>query len=78
MKSKDYINNKISDAYYLHGAAAAKQVAENYRESLEAREGWREEYNEVESQIAALKAQLESEQAEAEQTAVAEEVNDAD
>ncbi len=76
MRSKDYINNKISDAYYLHGATAATQVAENYREDLEAREGWRDEYNQVEAQIVALRTQLTAEQAEVEQTAVAEEVND--
>lgn len=65
MKSLDYINNKISDAYYLHGAQAAKNIAESYRSKLEEREGWREEFNQNQETIAALKEEIAAEAAEA-------------
>ena len=58
MKGYDYINNKISDAYYLHGAAAAKAIADEYRPQLLEREAWREEYNANEAELASLRAQL--------------------
>lgn len=65
MKSLDYINNKISDAYYLHGAQAAKNIAESYRPQLEEREGWREEFNQNQEAIAVLKEEIAAEEAEA-------------
>jgi len=65
MKSLDYINNKISDAYYLHGAQAAKNIAEAYRHKLEEREGWREEFNQNQEAIAVLKQEIAAEEAEA-------------
>lgn len=65
MKSLDYINNKISDAYYLHGAQAAKNIAEAYRLKLEEREGWREEFNQNQEAIAVLKEEIAAEEAEA-------------
>lgn len=65
MKSLDYINNKISDAYYLHGAQAAKNIAESYRPKLEEREGWREEFNQNQEAIAVLKEEIAAEEAEA-------------
>lgn len=65
MKSLDYINNKISDAYYLHGAQAAKNIAEYYRSKLEEREGWREEFNQNQEAIAVLKEEIAAEEAEA-------------
>ena len=65
MKSLDYINNKISDAYYLHGAQAAKNIAESYRSKLEEREGWREEFNQNQETIAVLKEEIAAEAAEA-------------
>ena len=64
MQSLDYINNKISDAYYLHGAASAKAIAEQYKPALQQREAWRTEYNEVEAQIAELEALIAEEEAE--------------
>lgn len=65
MESRDYINNKISDAYYLHGAQAAKTVAESYRSKLEERESWREEFRQNRETIAILKAEIATEEAEA-------------
>lgn len=65
MESKDYINNKISDAYYLHGAQAAKTVAESYRSKLEERESWREEFRQNRDAITILKAEIATEEAEA-------------
>ena len=65
MKSLDYINNKISDAYYLHGAQAAKNIAESYRSKLEERESWREEFNQNQETIAVLKEEIAAEAAEA-------------
>jgi len=64
MKSLDYITNKISDAYYLHSATAAREVANSYRAKLEEREAWRSEYNENEETLAALYAQRAQEEAE--------------
>lgn len=58
MPTLDFVNNKISDAYYLHGAAAAKAIADHYRPQLLEREGWREEYNANETELASLRAQL--------------------
>ena len=66
MKGYDYINNKISDAYYLHGAAAAKAIADEYRPQLQEREAWREEDNNNETELASLRAQLDAEAAEIE------------
>ena len=65
MKSLDYINNKISDAYYLHGAQAAKNIAEAYRHKLEEREGWREEFNQNQEAIKVLEQEIAAEEAEA-------------
>ena len=61
MKGYDYINNVISDAYYLHGAAAAKAIADKYRPQLLEREAWREEYNANKAELASLRAQPEAE-----------------
>lgn len=65
MSSLDYINHKISDAQYLHGAAAAKQVADQYRDKLEQREAWREEFNQNEETLATLREELAAEEAAA-------------
>ncbi len=62
MQSKDYINNKISDAYYLHGEEAAQNVVKTYREALEAREVQRAEYNANEVAIKKLYEELKKEQ----------------
>ena len=66
MPTLDYVNNKISDAYYLHGAAAAKAIADHYRPQLLEREGWREEYNANEAELASLSTQPEAEAVEIE------------
>ncbi len=66
MKGYDYINNEIIDAYYLHGAAAAKAIADKYRPQLLEREAWREEYNANEAELASLRAQLDAEAAQIE------------
>ena len=66
MKGYDYIDNKITDAYYLHGAAAAKAIADHYRPQLLEREGWREEFNIIEAELISLRAQRDAKAAEIE------------
>lgn len=57
IESLDYVDNKIIDARYLHGEAEAKKVADEYRERLLEREGWRQEWNEIEAELATLEAE---------------------
>lgn len=61
IESLDYVDNKIIDARYLHGEAAAKKVADEYRERLLEREAWRQEWNEIEAELVALEAEPEEE-----------------
>ena len=61
IESLDYVDNKIIDARYLHGEAAAKKVADEYRERLLEREAWRQEWNEIEAELVTLEAEPEEE-----------------